>query len=100
MKAPGWKKAIVFFCCLCGILAVLGSAGFVFFHLSHEHTGSGCPVCVQLQGTVNSMRFLGFFLVFVLAAAVLKRAAGYILRLINAAPPPVTGIILKVRFNT
>jgi hypothetical protein len=99
MKVPGWKKAVVFFCCLCGILAVLGSAGFVFFHLAHECTGSECLACAQLQETVNFLRFLGTFPVSVLSAAVLKRAAGYMLGRINVASPPVTGITLKVRFN-
>jgi hypothetical protein len=100
MNTSAWKKAIFFFCCLCCITAILGSADFAFSHIDHSCMGSGCPACAQLQETVKLLRFFGVSLIFVLFAAAFKRIAAYGASFIIVIPPFLTGILLKVRFNT
>jgi hypothetical protein len=100
MNGSAWKKAIVFFCCLCCVPAILGQAGFILSHIEHDCTGLECPACARLREAVKLLRFSGVFLVFVLAAAVRNGAAAYAPLLIKGAFPSLTGISLKVRFNT
>ncbi|MDR2743195.1 MAG: hypothetical protein LBB98_13740 [Treponema sp.] len=46
------------------------------------------------------LRFFGVSLIFVLFAAAFKRIAAYGASFIIVIPPFLTGILLKVRFNT
>ncbi|MDR2071653.1 MAG: hypothetical protein LBP81_09595 [Treponema sp.] len=100
MNASAWKKVTFFFCCLCCIPAILSSAGFVFSHIDHNCTGSGCPACAQIQEAVKFLGFLGVSLTVILTGGVRKQAAPYTSPFITATLPPLTGITLKVRFNT
>jgi hypothetical protein len=95
-----WGKLILALCCLCYILASLGSAGFIYSHLDHDCTGADCPVCVQIREAENFLRCPAGSAAGLCLAAAAFRAGGRLSRLIHTVIPPFSEITFKVRLNT
>jgi hypothetical protein len=79
------------------VFTVVFAGAFVFLHLSHDHTGGDCLVCLQIKTLQNLLKgFLPAAVFFLLsgARAGAPKGSQYSGRFL---PDPV---LLKVRFNT
>jgi hypothetical protein len=53
------KRPFLIILMACVAFTAVSVGAFVFTHLEHEHTGSDCPICLQIEIAQNLLKGLG-----------------------------------------